>query len=298
MTNNIVPANACGIFHFDHPLSSYTSWRIGGAAQYFYQPADLEDLANFLQNWQGKPVTFLGAGSNVLILDGGIDGLVIHLRDRLNVLERVEENALRVEAGVLLAKLVQKCADLGMVNAMFLAGIPGTLGGALAMNAGAYGDSIWEYVDAVETIDKHGKIHIRKREEFKIGYRQVIGLKKNEWFVAAHLKFPLFDKSEAKEKMLTYLAKRRANQPLDEPNCGSVFRNPKNDFAARLIEVSGLKGARIGDAEVSEKHANFIVNKGHAKAFEVEALIDLIKERVFILQGVDLVPEVRILGKT
>lgn len=297
MNNKIVPANARGIFYFDHSLASYTSWRIGGAAQYFYQPADLEDLAVFLQNWQGKSVIFLGAGSNVLIRDGGINGLVIHLRDRLNILEQVEEDVLRVEAGVLLAKLVQKCADLGMINAMFLAGIPGALGGALAMNAGAYGDSVWEHVGAVETIDKHGKIHIRKRDEFKIGYRQVIGLKKNEWFVAGHLKFPLLDKEEAKEKMLAYITKRRATQPLDEPNCGSVFRNPKNDFAARLIEVSGLKGARIGDAEVSEKHANFIVNKGHAKAFEVEALIDLIKERVLLLHGIDLVPEVRILGQ-
>lgn len=292
-----IPSNIRGGFSTNHILAPYTSWRIGGAAQYFYYPVDLEDLISFLKQWDKMPIIFLGAGSNVLVRDGGINGLVIYLRDHLNSINQINNECLRVEAGVLLNKLVQKCADLSMIEAMFLAGIPGTVGGALIMNAGAHGDSIWNYVKSVETIDKHGNINAYDKEEFAIDYRHITPPFKEEWFVSCDLRFPITNPVKTREKMTEYLEKRRLTQPLDEPSCGSVFRNPKNDFAARLIELSGLKGTAIGDAQVSEKHANFIVNKGHATAFEVESLMQLIQERIFLQHGIKLIPEVRVLGE-
>lgn len=284
-----------GLLQENYPLAKLTSWRIGGPAQYFYQPADLSDLATFLATWKNEPIFFLGAGTNVLIRDPGIHGLVIHTRDKLDEIETIDDTTFRAEAGVSLQKFLHACVELGMVEATFLSGIPGTIGGALAMNAGAYGNSIWQYVTAVETINRHGEIKLRLPGEFNISYRQVSGFA-NEWFVAAHLSFTRNDPEVAKQKMMELLAKRRATQPLSEPNAGSVFRNPEGDYAARLIEACGLKGCRLGDAEVSRKHANFIVNKGQAKAKDIENLLQFVADKVFAQHDIMLLPEIHFLG--
>jgi len=286
-----------GLIQHNHPLAEYTSWKIGGPAEYFYRPTDLEDLVELLQTWNKDPITVLGAATNVLIRDGGIKGLVIYLRNRLNSWQILDDFNLRVEAGVNLSHLVKLCTDLGMVNAAFMAGIPGTIGGALKMNAGAYGDSIWNHVSTVETINRQGEIKLRPASEFKMGYREVNGLNKNEWFIAANLSFVRGKIEDAKQQVNTYLQKREASQPLNLPSCGSVFRNPTGDYAARLIEANGLKGKRMGDAQISEKHANFIVNCNAAKAIDIENLIHEVITTIQKSHGIELIPEVHILGE-
>lgn len=287
-----------GIYKENHPLAGYTTWKVGGCAERFYQPADIVDLAEFLKKLpKDEEVTWLGFGSNVLISDSGIGGTVICLRGRMNSVQRLGEFSLRAEAGASCAKLVKHCADLGMTDAAFLAGIPGTVGGALVLNAGAFGADIWSYVCNVETINRCGEIVLRDCEEFNPGYREIQCLHDNEWFVAGHLMFPRDENSDAvKNKIKECLRKRRETQPVFEFTCGSVFRNPKGDYAARLIESCGLKGTRIGGAVVSAKHANFIVNDGNAKAKDIEDLIDLVALRVFDKFGRKLVREVHMLG--
>lgn len=285
-----------GNFKKNHPLSLHTSWRIGGVAQYFYQPKDLEGLSAFLKSFQEDKIVFLGAGTNVLVRSTGIKGLVVCLNHGMKELQQVGEGIIRAESGVSLSKLGKIGVEDGMLDAAFLAGIPGTVGGALAMNAGAHGDCIWNHVVFVETITRQGEIKTRMPRDFAIGYRNVV-IPENEWFVAGHFKF--FDAGkhkEAKKYMLDLLEKRRATQPVTELSCGSVFRNPPNDHAARLIEEAGLKGYCIGDAKVSEKHANFIINKGHATSQDIEHLMAFIVEKVFEIKGIRLVPEVHVLG--
>jgi UDP-N-acetylmuramate dehydrogenase len=281
----------------NHLLAEYTSWKIGGAAEYFYEPEDLEDLRFLLQSWKQQPITILGAATNVLIRDKGIKGLVVYLNNRLNGLSELNDSTLRVEAGVGLTSLLQKCLSLGMCDAVFMAGIPGTVGGALAMNAGASGDRIWDHVTCVETINRFGEIKLRQAKEFIANYRQVIGLATEEWFSAAQLLFARGDAQKMQLQVSECLKKRRNSQPLDLPSCGSVFRNPQGNYAAKLIEASKLKGKQIGDAKISEKHANFIVNCGKASAVDVEALMREIMLTVKLKHGVDLVPEVHILGE-
>lgn len=285
-----------GEFTENQSLALHTSWRVGGPAKYFYQPADLEDLVIFLQNLSAaERVVWLGGGSNVLIPDIGIDALVICVRNRLNKLQQLDDFTIRAEAGVSCARLVQLCVNQGMVDSAFLAGIPGTIGGALAMNAGAYGDDIWNHVIAVETINRAGEIKLKNADEFKADYRKVTGLEQDEWFVAGHLLFVRKDKEEATKLTHELLIKRKNSQPLDEFSCGSVFKNPPNDYAARLIEASGFKGKQIGGAKVSEKHANFIVNAGNATAEDIQTLIQEISQQVEQKFGVKLETEVHIL---
>lgn len=270
-----------GQLQHNHPLANYTSWRIGGPARIFYQPLDLDDLTLFLQTLPPHEtnIIWLGLGSNVLIHDSGIDGVVIHTKhlNKINV-----QNMLYAEAGVPLAKFAPYYP--------FLAGIPGTVGGALAMNAGAFGDEIWNHVSEVTTIDRYGKHKLKKPSDFKINYRSVI-MPPNEWFISA--KFNLTTVSQDPHELLQ---KRAATQPIGELTCGSVFRNPANDYAARLIEICGLKGQQIGAAQVSEKHANFIINTGQASSADVEKLINYIQDQVQQQTGVVLTPEVHVLG--
>lgn len=288
----------------NHKLAKYTSWKIGGEAEYFYEPADLEDLKFLLQTWKENPITILGAATNVLIRDKGIKGLVIYLRNRLNKLKILDSSntlILHIEAGVSLASLLQKCMHFGAINAAFMAGIPGTIGGALKMNAGANGGCIWNHVIAVETINRFAEVRLRQAEEFTANYRKVTGLAEGEWFAAALLNFELntahCDIRDIKQQISDYLQKRKNTQPLDLPSCGSVFRNPEGHYAAKLIEASGLKGRQIGAAKVSEKHANFIVNCGNASSDSIEALI---QEIIFVVKKyhkIELVPEVHVLGE-
>ena len=285
-------------------MARHVSWRAGGLARRAYTPADLDDLAAMLAQLPAdEPLLFAGLGSNLLVRDGGFNGTVVFLHAALNVL-RVEflpgvGEVIYAEAGVASPKVARFAANLGC-DAAFMAGIPGTVGGALAMNAGCYGAETWPFVVQVCTIDRQGRRHIRTSADFDIGYRHVAPRDANaqgDVFAAAWFRFPTQDKAVARETIRSLLEKRVATQPLRWPNAGSVFRNPPGDFAARLIEATGLKGLRIGGAEVSTQHANFIVNRdGAATANDIETLIATVQRRVVAATGVQLIREVRIVG--
>jgi UDP-N-acetylmuramate dehydrogenase len=280
----------------DEPLAAHTSWRVGGPARHFYRPADREDLVAFLRALDpDEPLLWLGLGSNLLVRDGGFPGTVIATRGRLDFLARRGGRGLYAEAGCACAKLARFAARAQLVGAEFLAGIPGTLGGALAMNAGAFGGETWPLVRAVETVDRYGSVRRRLPDAFVIGYREVHG-PAGEWFLAAELELEPGDPTAARARTKSLLERRAAAQPIGLPSCGSTFRNPPGDHAARLIEAAGLKGERLGDAQVSEKHANFIINTGAARAAEIEALIERVQGEVERRFGVRLVTEVHRVG--
>jgi UDP-N-acetylmuramate dehydrogenase len=277
------------------PLSRHTSWHVGGPADVFFAPQDRAELVEFLQALAPDvPVLWLGLGSNLLVRDGGVRGVVISTRDALTALERRGEREVYAEAGVPCAKLARQCARWDLGPAEFFTGIPGTVGGALAMNAGAFGGETWTAVQSVETIDRKGLVRVRNATEYGVSYRQVEAPANDEWFLATTLRFDA-GSSEAETRGL--LERRRQTQPIGEWSCGSVFTNPPDDHAARLIEASGLKGLRIGGAVVSTKHANFILNEGAATARDIEALIAKVQEQVERLQGRRLHREVRIVGE-
>ncbi|NJD08291.1 MAG: UDP-N-acetylmuramate dehydrogenase [Methylococcaceae bacterium] len=295
-TNRIGPPLR-GDLRYNEPLASYTSWRVGGPADRLYLPADAEDLMAFLNSLpDSEPLFWLGLGSNLLVRDGGIRGTVICTKNRLKQIRLLDDGRVYAEAGVPSAQVAKFCSTQRLAGAEFLAGIPGTLGGALAMNAGAFGGETWPLVERVLTVDRHGQHRHRSADEFKVGYRTVVG-RDGEWFVAAELRLHPGEPDISRSRMKALLATRAEKQPIQQPSCGSVFRNPPGDFAARLIELCGLKGHSIGGAQVSEKHANFIVNTGGAKAAEIEALIGLVRECVARKQGVTLEPECRIVGE-
>ena len=281
----------------DEPMSRHTSWHVGGPAEIFFTPADRAELAAFLRSLPaGIPLYWVGLGSNLLVRDGGIRGVVISTQGTLDRLDRRSETSVYGEAGTACARLARQCIRWGLGPAEFFAGIPGTLGGALAMNAGAFGGETWQHVIEVETLDRHGREHRRAAGEYRVGYRHVEPPQAQEWFVAATLSFekrPAGHDSEVNE----LLARRRASQPIGEWSCGSVFTNPPGDHAARLIEAAGLKGLTIGGASVSGKHANFIINHGTATAADIETLMLKVRESVERAHGVRLDPEVRIVGE-
>lgn len=281
----------------DEPMSRHTSWRVGGPAELFFRPQSLDDLSQFLRDLDLEtPVFWFGMGSNLLVRDGGIPGAVIAASGIFTELEKTGANSVRAGSSVPCTQLARQCIRWGMGPSEFFAGIPGLLGGALTMNAGAHGSETWERVRSVLTIDRHGNVHERSRDEYEIAYRSVIG-PRNEWFVEANLEFdPAANASM--ETMKNMMDRRRDTQPLGLPSCGSVFRNPPGDHAARLIESAGLKGHRIGDAQVSDKHANFIINRGDASALDVETLINHVQKTVADFHGVHLLPEVRIVGES
>lgn len=285
-----------GELRSDEPMAQYCSWRAGGRAKWFYSPADREDLLVFLRSLPTEePLLWLGLGSNLLVRDGGFPGTVIYTRTCLLDLRRLDDGSVWAEAGVACAHVAKFCAEQGLVGAEFLAGIPGTLGGALAMNAGAFGGETWNLVCTVSTVDRQGMVHERGVGDFQIGYRQVRGTA-GEWFLASRLKLAPGDTGESRERIRGLLARRSATQPVNMPSCGSVFRNPEGDYAARLIEASGMKGFCIGGACVSEKHANFIINRGTATAGEIESVLERVKTEVEARFGVILQPEVCIVG--
>jgi len=325
----------------DASLAKYTSWRAGGTADTLYVPADREDLARFVaQLPANEPLLAIGLGSNTLVRDGGVRGTVVVMHDPGAALA-LADGLIYADAGLACPKLARFAANHGCAEAEFLAGIPGTVGGALAMNAGCYGGETWRYVVRVEVLRRDGEFEIRTPADYTVGYRSVkwtptLAAKRNEaaalppegvqfapWdgpaarnsaptlaaketeaasvgdvFTAAWFRFPPGDADAARDRIRELLARRILAQPLDLPNAGSVFRNPPNDHAARLIEACGLKGYAIGGTRVSEKHANFIVNpRGHAKAADIEALIRFVHETVRAKTGVDLEQEVRIVGE-
>ena len=307
-----------GELRLNEPMGRHVSWRTGGPADRAYFPADLADICAFLRSLPpAEPVWFVGLGSNLLVRDGGLRGTVVFthwaLRDVALVPGTAGEGEIRVEAGVASPKVARFAALHDLVGAEFLAGIPGTIGGALAMNAGCYGGETWNIVRKVRTVDHSGALRERTAAHYRIGYRTVLrrceqiasaapasavekraGL--DEWFVSAVFALPRGDGTESRQTVKELLARRIASQPLGDPNAGSVFRNPAGTYAARLIEACGLKGRAVGDAVVSPKHANFIVNSGKARAADIEALIDLAQASVREKFGIELEREVRIIG--
>jgi UDP-N-acetylmuramate dehydrogenase len=280
----------------NEPMSRHTSWHVGGPADLFFKPLDVADLAAFLRALPlAMPVMWIGLGSNLLVRDGGIRGAVIDTHGAFGELERRSGSDVWAGAGVTCAKLAKQCVRWGLGPAEFFAGIPGTLGGALAMNAGAFGGETWPHVVSVTTLDRHGVAHERAAAEFQVGYRSVIG-PVNEWFTAALLRLEQHATASAEDIRLL-LARRKATQPITAWSCGSVFTNPPGDHAARLIDSAGLKGTRIGGACVSQMHANFILNEGTASAADVERLIEHVQATVWRVHGVRLHPEVRIVGE-
>ena len=285
-----------GELKLNEPLAKHTSWRVGGIAQRFYQPADAEDLAMFLSQLpENEALMWLGLGSNLLVRDGGFAGTVIASAGTLQAIE-VKGNEVTAEVGVYCSKLAKQAAKTGLAGAAFLAGIPGTLGGALAMNAGAHGSETWDFVQELTTVDRTGVLRRRPKTDFKVSYRHV-QVPEGEWFVAAKLLFTQGDSQQEQALIRDLLKKRNASQPTSQPCAGSVFRNPPGDYAGRLIELSGLKGFRVGGASVSEKHANFIVSDASASAEDIETLIHLVQQKVQMQHGIKLVPEVHIVGE-
>ena len=299
-------------------MARHVSWRAGGKVERAYLPVDLDDLGAFLATLPAdEPVHFVGLGSNLLVRDAGLRGTAVFTHWALRefaLTERDEGGEITVQAGVPSPKVARYAAVHDLVGAEFLAGIPGTVGGALAMNAGCYGGETWELVRSVTTIDHAGTLRERTPAHYSIGYRTVrlrcqqiasvapasamqrrTGIE--EWFVSAVFGLARGDGKRSRQQVKELLEKRLAAQPLGEPNAGSVFRNPPGAYAARLIEDCGLKGRRIGGAIISPKHANFIVNTGGARAADIEALIALAQVSVKEKFGIELEREVRIVGE-
>ena len=326
-----------GEVRLHEPMDKHVSWRAGGVADRVYLPADVYDLAEYLRGLPATlPVYCVGLGSNLLVRDGGVQGVIVLLHGALKRIgleartkgttwEHSDNDAHGVvfaEAGVAAPKLARFAATHDLVGAEFMAGIPGTVGGALAMNAGCYGSETWDIAAQVLTLNRQGHFTERSAADYSVGYRHVAlnraegrplpnplpqaGEGANaalrapspmdEWYVGGWFRLPRGDGAASRLKIKDLLSKRIAAQPLGLPNAGSVFRNPPGDFAARLIEACGLKGKRIGGAQVSEKHANFIVNSGGATAADIENLIDEVEFVVNNRSGVRLVREVRIIG--
>lgn len=286
-----------GELRMDEPMARHTTWRVGGPADRFYRPADREDLAQFLRELPAdEPLYWCGLGSNLLVRDGGLRGSVIFLHPGISGIHLTADGGLWADAGAPCAKVARFAARHDLVGGEFLAGIPGTMGGALAMNAGAFGGETWGCVAAVETVDRQGVLRQRGPADFQVGYRSVAGAD-GEWFTGCLLRLEPGDGAAGMSRIRDLLARRAESQPIGKPSCGSVFRNPPADHAARLIEAAGLKGRSIGGAQVSEKHANFILNRGDATAADIEALAKEVADRVEQHFGVRLQREFRIIGE-
>jgi|HubBroStandDraft_3_1064219.scaffolds.fasta_scaffold36820_2 UDP-N-acetylmuramate dehydrogenase len=295
----VITGDFNGRVRYDEPMSTHTSWHAGGPADVFFTPRDAEDLVTFLRMLPAEiPVYWVGLGSNLLVRDGGVRGVIVSTPGAFTRIERRSQTRIYVEASVPCARVARSCQNWGLSQSEFLGGIPGTLGGALAMNAGSFGDETWRHVVTIESIDRRGARRTRARDEFKVNYRSVEwpSSELQEWFLSAELQFEPRTPAQT-PTVQSLLQRRRETQPTGDWSCGSVFKNPPGDHAARLIEAAGLKGFRIGDAVVSEKHANFIVNEGKAHASELEKLIVHIRDTVQEVYNITLEPEVRIIGE-
>jgi len=293
---NVEGIKVTGEVLFDEPMAKHTTWRAGGTADIYFKPNSIADLQKFMQQLDPTlAVTFVGLGSNMLVRDGGIRGAVIAPLNGLKAID-LQDELLCVEAGVSCSKFARYCAKNDFVGVDFLAGIPGTVGGAAAMNAGAFGSETWEFIKHITVINRQGELALIHKDELNIEYRE-INLAKNLWIVSVCFDLNRLTDSEYQHADIKgLLEKRNASQPIGLPSCGSVFRNPDNDYAARLIESCGLKGYCIGNACVSEKHANFIINQGDCSASDIEALIKHIQLSVLSETEVSLILEAHIVG--
>ncbi len=303
-TDHTMPSFMAGLrgrLLLDEPMSRHTSWRVGGAADYFYTPADKDDLVQLLiQLPADMPIYWVGLGSNLLVRDGGVAGMVVRTSQGLSAVRFVPPHRIYAESGVSCAKVARLATGHGLRGAEFLAGVPGSFGGALAMNAGAFGGETWASVEHIECVNRAGHCQIFRAAEITTGYRRV-DLPDGYWLLSGQLALEVVADGGAddggKQRIRSLLEKRNASQPTQSANAGSVFRNPHGDHAARLLESAGLKGARIGDAVVSETHANFIINQGHATAAQIESLIETARHTVEQQTGILLHTEVRIIGR-
>lgn len=296
-----------GAFEQSVSLADYTSWRVGGCAEYLFKPADKQDLQLCLSHLpKGMPITYLGLGSNTLVRDGGVSGVVIITQGALMSCEVLDPShqlfqtnypdLIRAEAGVSCASLARTSARMGLTGLEFMAGIPGTVGGALAMNAGCFGGETWTHLAWLEVMDQYGNIQIKPRSEFQFAYR-FVQRNPNDCFLAGIFSLPQGNRDDSLKQIKILLEKRQATQPTGTANSGSVFKNPPGDFAGRLIEACGLKGKSQGGAYVSAKHANFILNESDATAFDIESLIFFVRDTVSMQTGIFLEPEVHLIGK-
>ena len=285
MGNNII---------LNESLSRHTSWKVGGPADIYFTPNDRNELSHFLKLNDGS-ITWLGNGTNILVRDGGVKGVVISTRKSFNKIELMDKSSCKVEAGISCFELAMYATKNNLGPAAFFSGIPGSIGGALTMNAGCFGSETWEFVKSVEVIDRNGEIYHLDPKEFSISYRSV-SFPFPLWFLSCDMVFP--DRGVTTVEELKILRDSRLErQPLTENTCGSVFKNPPGNHAGDLIERSGLKGFRVGGCAVSEKHANFIVNDKEATARDIETLIKHIQNTVKDCFGIDLDTEVRIIGE-
>ena len=287
-----------GQFQIHVPMAQYTTFRVGGPADILVSPNSQEEVCTLLAAIQAEqvPCTILGNGSNVLVLDKGIRGVVLKLGNALNGLV-IEGTRIRVEAGVLLSRLATAAADAGLTGLEFDSGIPGSLGGAILMNAGAYGGEIGNLVRTVTVVDPNGQVRNLDREQMDFRYRHSVVMETGDIILSATLELAPDDPEAIHERIRDLTQKRITKQPLNFPSAGSTFKRPPGYFAAALIDQAGLRGYRVGDAQVSEKHTGFVVNRGHATASEILQLMDDVKTRVHAMSGVWLEPEVRILGE-
>ena len=281
----------------NEPMARHTSWRVGGPADRYFAATSRQQLQNFIADLPAdEPLTWVGLGSNLLVRDGGIRGTVIALAQGLDRISHDREGMVHADAGAHGARLAKFCAGQSLAGLGFLIGVPGTVGGALAMNAGAHGGETWPQVDEVEVLFRDGRIEWLAAADFEYGYRQVQLPRGFAGFVGVRFALSVDQGGRAALEMKQWLARRKATQPVGKPSCGSVFRNPPGDHAARLIEHCGLKGHRIGGAVVSEMHANFIINSGAATAADIEALIAAVQATVQQRSGIALQAEVRVVG--
>jgi UDP-N-acetylmuramate dehydrogenase len=298
MTGQSDMLNVRGKLILEEPMSKHCSWRTGGSAARFFEPADIDDLITYFEQVEStETITWIGLGSNVLIRDGGLCGTVISTARRLNGFTWLDSRRVQVECGTPCAKIAKEAAKMQLGGGGFLAGIPGTIGGALAMNAGAFGREIWMLVESVAMVRRDGAISHYDRSQISASYRRV-DIPAGHWFIRAILQFDATRAVDGESEISELLGQRSASQPTGRASCGSVFKNPPGDFAGRLIEETGLKGARAGGCYVSNKHANFIINGEGASAADIETLIGEVQQSVAKKFGVKLELEVRILGRS
>ena len=283
-------------------MSAFTSFRVGGPVDYLAFPADMEDLRRILQWCRRQEVHYfiLGNGTNLLVRDGGVHGMAISLSRGFTRLEEAELDPggklVFAEAGESLGRVVEFASEKGLAGLEFAAGIPGTVGGAIFMNAGAFKGEIKDAIDSVRLMDAAGNVQERGKGELNFSYRSM-GLPEGEVILSGRFRLKAGDGQAVRGKVQEILRRRMAKQPLDLPSAGSIFKNPPQGPAGKLIEEAGLKGSRIGDAQISEKHANFIVNRGRARARDILALIELAREKIFKERGILLETEIRVIGE-
>ena len=281
---------------FWEPLSKHTSFKIGGGAEVMVFPRSAGELKQALQAASSleTKARILGAGTNVLAPDAGVSGMVICLKDALDGMEQLDERTIRVMSGVTMTRAAVFAANLGLSGLEFAHGIPGTVGGGVYMNAGAYGGEICQVCTRVAVMDEAGEIKVRSNEEMEFSYRHSCLEENGGIVIYAEFTLTPAPVDEIKEKMQELMNKRKTSQPLDMPSAGSAFKRPAGGYAAALIDQAGLKGYRVGGAEISTKHAGFAVNAGGATAQDVLDLLRQVSDKVFEQTGIRLEPEVRL----